>query len=286
LVRQRGEITDTYLQPGDLTRFIREAAEHAPIFALALQGYEPLLPESLAYTQSILATGLFLGLPTTLVTNGTKLAEAVDLLKTLSPNKIAVSLDAAAVAIHDRARGVPGAWAAAVDGIRRAIEVLTPRTRLVVASVLLPSKRHYLDDLPARLREMGIDEWIINPLLRVGSNEAGGPVGDHANLFRDLLILQEAADLAGVRLTVDDEFGHLGHEAACASQPSLRVLHVRTLPANVEIFRLTPSGQCSTGDDILRQVTRDTPRWQPGEMHAGDFLEMLGVQSDRCRQFV
>ena len=275
LVRQRREITDTRLQPHHLACFIREAAERAPIFALAIQGYEPLLPESLAYTQAVLATGRFLGLPTSLVTNGVKLVGALDLLKTLSPNKIAVSLDAASAATHDRIRGVAGAWAAAVDGIERAIEVLAPRTRLVVSSVLLPSKRHYLDAMPARLREIGIDRWIINPLLRVGRDQAGGPVGDRAQLFRDLLILQEAADRAGVRLTVDDEFGHLGHDALSVSQPSLRALHVRTLPPDVEIYRLAPSGQCSTGDAILKQVTAGTPRWQPGAMHAGDFLEMI-----------
>jgi hypothetical protein len=52
----------------------------------------------------------------------------------------------------------------------------------------------------------------------------------------------------------------------------------------VEIFRLTPSGQCSVGDDILKQVTPDTPRWVPGNMHAGDFLEMLGRQTQAARR--
>jgi len=275
LVRQRREITDTYLRPNDLSRFIREAAERAPIFALAIQGYEPLLPESLPYTQAILATGRFLGLPTSMVTNGVKLVDAIDLLKTLSPNKIAISLDADSADIHDRIRGVAGAWAATVGGIKRAVEFLAPRTRLAVESVLLPSKRHHLDAMPARLREIGIDRWIINPLLRVGRDQTGGPVSDRASLYRDLLILKEEADRAGVRLTVDDEFGNLGHDAASTSQPSLRALHVRTLPPNVEIFRLAPSGQCSTGNGILRRVTPDTPRWQPGAMHAGDFLENL-----------
>src|SRR5262244_1029087 len=95
LIRQRREITDTCLRPDDFARFIREAAERAPIFGLAIQGYEPLLPESLAYTQAILATGRFLDLPTGLVTNGTKLGAAADLLKTLAPTKVAISLDAA-----------------------------------------------------------------------------------------------------------------------------------------------------------------------------------------------
>src|SRR5215469_11263194 len=110
LIRQRREITDTRLRPEDFARFIREAAEQAPIFALAVQGYEPLLPETLPYTQAILATGRFLGLPTSLVTNGVKLTDSVNLLKTLSPNKIAISLDAAAAEIHDRIRGIAGAW--------------------------------------------------------------------------------------------------------------------------------------------------------------------------------
>ncbi|HMA72830.1 MAG TPA: radical SAM protein [Xanthobacteraceae bacterium] len=283
IVRQRREITETLLRPEEMARFIREAAERAPIFTLAIQGYEPLLAESLPYTQAILATGRFLGVPATVVTNGTKLVDAVDLLATLAPNKIAISLDAASADIHDRIRGVAGAWAASVEGIKRAIEVLAPRTKLVVQSVLLPSKRRYLDDMPARLREIGIDRWIINPLQRVGSDRAGagGPVADRTSLYRDLVILQRAADRAGVRLTVDDEFDHLGHDAVVVSQPSLRRLHVRTLPLNVDIFRLTPSGQCSVGHEILQQVTLDTPRWRPGATRAGDFLEILTNRIDQ-----
>jgi len=284
LVRQRREITNTHLRPNDLARFIREAAERAPIFALAIQGYEPLLPESLPYTQAILATGRFLGLPTSMVTNGVTLTDSIDLLKTLAPNKIAISLDAASAEIHDRIRGVAGTWDAAVAGIKRAVEALVPRTKLVVESVLLPGKRHHLDAMPALLRDIGIDRWLINPLLRVGRDQAGGPVADRASLFRDLLILHEAADRAGVRLTVEDEFGNLHHDAASAFQSSLRALHVRTLPPDVEIFRLAPSGQCSTGDEILQQVTPDTPRWQPGIIHAGDFLERLGKPMELRRQ--
>jgi len=281
LVRRRQEITDTLLRPEDYARFIREAAGRVPIFAIAIQGYEPLLPESLPYTRAILATGRFLGLPTSLVTNGTKLADASDLLTILAPNKVSISLDAASPETHDRIRGVVGAWAASVAGIKRATEVLAPRTRLVVSSVLMPSKRHYLDAMPVRLREIGIDRWIINPLQRIGTNQNGGPVADRASLYRDLLILQETADCAGVRLTVDDEFDHLGHDAVVVSQPSLRRLHVRTLPLNVDIFRLTPSGQCSVGHEILQQVTLDTPRWRPGATRAGDFLEILTNRIDQ-----
>jgi MoaA/NifB/PqqE/SkfB family radical SAM enzyme len=279
-VRQRREIAETNLEPEDLARFIREAAEREPVFALAIQGYEPLLTESLPYTQAILATGRFLGVPTSLVTNGVNLANALDLLKALSPDKIAISLDAASAHIHDRIRGVEGAWAASIEGIRQARGVLPSRTRLVVSSVLQPSRRDYLEAMPALLREMGIDRWIINPLLRVGRDEAGGPVADRADLFRDVLVLQKLADRAGVRMTVDDEFNRLDHDAASSAEPLLRAIDVRTLPPNVEIFRLTPNGQCSTGDSILREATSATPRWWPGVIHAGDFLGELGATSD------
>jgi MoaA/NifB/PqqE/SkfB family radical SAM enzyme len=274
LVRQRHEITETNLRPDDLVRFIREASQRAPIYALAIQGYEPLLPASLPYTQAILATGRLLGVPTTLVTNGVLLADALGLLQVLAPSKIAISLDAASADDHDRIRGVAGAWEAAVRGATRGASVLCPRTRLVVSSVLLPGRRHHLDAMPALLRKIGIERWIVNPLLRVGRNQSGGPVGDGVRLMRDVSRLQATAERAGIHLTVDDEFDCIGHLPADFGQQRLRV---RTLPSDMEIFRLTPSGQCSKGADILRQVTPETTRWQPGVEHAGAFLETLAA---------
>jgi hypothetical protein len=54
---------------------------------------------------------------------------------------------------------------------------------------------------------------------------------------------------------------------------------VRRLPPDVEIFRLAPGGQCSAGEQILQQVTSDTPQWRPEAQHAGDFLEELRSDS-------
>jgi MoaA/NifB/PqqE/SkfB family radical SAM enzyme len=138
------------------------------------KGMRPLSPESMPYTQAILASGRFRKLPTALVTNGVHLGGAIDQLKMLSPHKIAISLDAVAAEHHDRIRGVPGTWAAAVRNIERALAVLAPQTRIVVSFVLQPSKRHDLEAMPARLREIGFDRWIITPLLRVGADKTGG----------------------------------------------------------------------------------------------------------------
>jgi MoaA/NifB/PqqE/SkfB family radical SAM enzyme len=275
LIRQRREAVGDRLKPEDLVRFIREAAERAPIFALAIQGYEPLLPTSLPYTRAVLETGQSLGVPTTLVTNGVFLRETVDLLNTLAPAKIAISLDSDSAAIHDRLRGVEGAWTATVAGIKRAVEVLAPRTKLAVSSVLLPSKRHHLEGMPARLRETGIKEWIVNPLLRFGPEKYNGPVGDRRSLYQSLLGLKETANRADIRLKVDDEFDRLDHRSACAQRPELGSLDVRKLPSAIDLFRLGPTGRCSVGQEIMKPVTPDVPRWQPNAINAGAFLETL-----------
>jgi MoaA/NifB/PqqE/SkfB family radical SAM enzyme len=278
VVRQRREITEDHLQPIDLARFIHEAVRRIPIFALAIQGYEPLLPASRDYTQSILATGQLLGLPTTFVTNGVFLRNSVEWLATLRPDTIAVSLDAALPAAHDRIRGVTGAWASTVDGVRRAVEILSPSTTIAVASVLASSHKP-LEGVPSLLRNLGVAHWIITPLQKIGRDHPGGPVGDRGKLYKNLLILQQAADDAGIRLTIDDELDCLRHNLAVARRPELARLHVRTLPEGVDLIRLTPSGQCSMNRDILRQVTPAALRWRPGEMDASRFIESLGAAS-------
>jgi MoaA/NifB/PqqE/SkfB family radical SAM enzyme len=278
LVRQRREMSANYLSPDDLMLFIREAAEQAPIFAIAIQGHEPLLPESLPYTTAVLSTGRLMGIPTSLVTNGVLLNDAVDLLSTLMPTKMAVSLDADSPELHDRIRGVAGSWSAAIDGIRRAVKCLK-KTALVVSSVLKPRGHQSLVGMPELLRQLAVRSWIVNPMIRVGADSPGGPVGNRDELFRELLILRAAAERARIRLTIMDELDRLQHGIACVRQPELRSLHVRTLPPGVEIFRLAPNGQCSDGLNILKQMKPDVPRWQPSASHAGEFLEMVSGRS-------
>ena len=61
---------------------------------MAIQGYDPLLPEALPYA-SRFCDGRFLNLRATLVTNGT---DAVDLLKALALAKVSISLSHASEA--------------------------------------------------------------------------------------------------------------------------------------------------------------------------------------------
>lgn len=273
VIRQRQEILEDCLRPWHLARFIEEAANSATIFALSIQGYEPLLKDSMAHTQTVLAAGHRLGLPTAMVTNGVYLREATEWLASVAPMKIGVSLDAASSEAHDKIRGVPGAWHATIDGLRHALDRLAPQTAIAVASVLT-SNRALLDDMPKLLRDIGITDWIVTPLQRIAPY-AGGPAGKRAKLYKNLLHLQRAADAAGIRMTVDDELDSLRHKHAVAENPELGALHVRTLPRDVDLFRLVPSGHCSMNGDILRPLAASTPRWRPEEMDAGLFLERV-----------
>ena len=275
IIRQRGEADTAILSPSDFERFVHEAAEREPILAQSIQGREPLLPEAWPYTELVFGAGRRMNIPTSLVTNGIFLKRKAERLRSLCPNRIAVSLDAASPDAHDRLRRVEGAWAETVKNIEYAVKALSPKTNLAVASVLVPTQRHWLDGMPKLLGGLGVSRWIINPLLRIGRRKAGGLVGKRREIFADLLVLQKAAGDAGIRMTVSDEFDCLKYTAACLEMPTLNALEVRRLPPNAELFRLTPDGRCSIGAGFLQDMPVRGPRWHPANESAGDFLQRV-----------
>ena len=272
-VRQRREDqASSDLSPADYGRFVKEVAEHHPIAAVCIQGYEPLLDTSFAYTKSILATGRWLGLTTSLISNGTNLAKWVNALAILETDRLSVSLDAASAAEHDRQRGKTGAFEATVDGLKAAVSHLPTTTEIAVTSVLVPKRRHQLDAMPPLLADLGIKRWVVTALLKVGKEIIGGPVGERSQVFNDLKLLQDKATRYGIEFIADDEFGKL---KVCPDDQTAASLRIRRLARPGHIYRLVPNGQCSKGTDLLRELAEDAPRWQPGMAHAGDFIQSL-----------
>ena len=263
------------LAPLDYVRFIEQAASREEIGAICLQGYEPLLPESFDYTRAILAAGQRLGIPTSLVTNGTHLDRWVDELAELRPDKIAVSLDAADPATHDRSRGKIGAFEDAMRGLRLAADNPVLQPALVLASILMPQKHERLMGMPKLASDLSIDHWVVTILHEVGKDEIGGPVGNRRRTFQDLLALKREAQKFDLHFVVDDEFGTLSEEDIDRDVIDINALRIRRFVRPSGTFRLLPTGQCSMGLDILKEVKPDTPRWVPGEMDAWDFIESL-----------
>ncbi len=285
-IAQRRETENAALQPHEYAQFIRETAASHKLHALAIQGYEPLLPTSVPYTQAILTTGRLLGLPTAIVTNGTHLERATDWLCALAPKQIVVSLDAASPEVHDRLRGIRGSWGNSVAGIRHALRKLAPQTNLDVASILTPSGSGRLMGMPRLLRDLGVLHWIISPLLMVRRDDPGGIRGTSETLYRNIASLQDASDAAGVLLTVDDELDCLRHTQAVAKIPELGRFDVHRLPSGLHLIRLSPDGACSVNREILQQVGVSTARWRPAELHAGDFLTKLVASVEKRKTLV
>jgi MoaA/NifB/PqqE/SkfB family radical SAM enzyme len=252
--------------------FAQEAAKQNRVEAVSIQGYEPLLPDSFPYTRAILSTGQWLNIPTSLVPNGTHLAQWVDELAVLAPGRISVSLDAAEAGAHDRQRGRRGAFDLTVGGLRKAALGLSAATELVVTSILMPKRRAQLDAMPELLREIGVGRWVVTALQKVGKNRPGGPVGDRDKIIADLRILRDRAEAVGIDFKVDDEFDGL---ASGGSADDFERNRIRRLVNPDGVYRLVPGGRCSKGADILKPLTDKTPRWDPKTMDAASFLASL-----------
>ena len=271
-VKQRGEDqVDAMLQPSDYSRFIREVASQHPIGAVCIQGYEPLLEASFRYTRAILATGLMHSSSTSLVTNGTNLERLTDQLKVLRPTRIAVSLDASTAGPHDRQRRKVGAWAATVRGLQAAVDRLGDESELVVASVLLPKRRLQLEGMPSLLKKIGIRTWVVTALQKVGRASVGGPVATRARVAEDIKVLDVQAKHHGIDLALDDEFRSFGN----LDETSSTNLRVQRLVRPAGVYRMVPDGRCSRGHELLQELSDNTRKWHPGQVHAAAFLQSL-----------
>ena len=264
IVRARREAPagESALQVSDYVRFFDALRRREPTGLLSLQGYEPLLPESWSYSEALLARAAEFGIPSALVTNGTHLQERVGDLVRLGLAGVTISLDSADSALHDLSRGTPGAFARTMTGLR-AVAASELRDRTLVASVLQSRRAHYLDGIPELLASLGIQEWIVTPLLRIGREFTGGPVQHYAEIVRELIRLNRLAKSHGVVMLVDDEFEKLVFEDS--NVVPIEPPRFRRLPRLSRVVRLSPDGSCSVGEEILRRVGAAIPHWDPLE---------------------
>ena len=106
------------LSTAEACNVIAQIAELAPGAMLVLSGGEPLLRRDLDTLVQQAATR---GLAPVIGTNGTLLTERrAQALQAAGAAGVGVSLDSAMPSFHDRLRGVPGAWEAALCGVRAA----------------------------------------------------------------------------------------------------------------------------------------------------------------------
>lgn len=269
-IRARGEaLGESVLEPDDYIAFLKALASREHVALVALQGYEPLLPSAWGYSRRLLEAARVMGIRTTMVTNGTHLAERARELADLGIGSVTVSLDSAVPAVHDRIRGVAGAFERTVAGIREAVSSGLV-DRLVVASVLQVGKGALLDGLPALLRSLGVSEWAVTPLVRFGEAD-GGAVASPEVIQFDGRRLSRLASGQGIHMTLDDELD------AVAGAESFAGVEVRKVKRVDQIVRLSPTGVVSRGLSILRKADWGSDRWRPEEESASEALDRLGA---------
>lgn len=110
----RGELDDD-----EVAGLVRQLAEMKP-YNVCFSGGEPLLRKRLLLRCAERLQSA--GVRTSIVSNGCLVtAEAARRLRAAGVAEVEVSLDGASPATHERLRGVPGSWAAAVDAVRHLV---------------------------------------------------------------------------------------------------------------------------------------------------------------------
>jgi hypothetical protein len=273
VIKQRKEASSAQLSPDDYANFLVDVAEAARMAIASIQGYEPLLEESWPYTCAILDAAKRRSIRSSIVTNGTHLVRRAGQLVELEPTGITVSIDGGKAEDHDRMRGVTGAFDATVQGLTTLGSILGSMDRVTISSVLMPGRRALLAEVPALLSNLGIQHWVVNPLLRIGRNTVGGTVAPDERVIDDLNWLGDIADRHNIKVALDDELGVLSEHGL-----DYNSFMVRRFDRPDGLLRLTPTGACSVGPDILRQVDEHTPRWVPSTTRPRDFVRSLLAQ--------
>ena len=227
---------------------------------VAIQGYEPLLPESWETTQSIINATSEKNIPLSIVTNGYFLADHIQELKG-KVAEIYVSLDGTKN-YHNKLRGHEKAYDKAIEGIQSAI---SHDIKVCVASVLHPKKTHFFQDLPEELNRIGISHWVINPMVNNSAKSFGRLISSQY-LHTGLLELQERAQLFGIDMIVDDEFHQI--------EDIQSDIKIRRISNPNRAIRVSPNGRISKGSQI-NEASEHSYLWNPNSTSAAVMLNQV-----------
>jgi MoaA/NifB/PqqE/SkfB family radical SAM enzyme len=277
-IKHRKEVSETKLGVEDYVWFLEDVVNHNDMAIMAIQGYEPLLPESWDYTEALLKTGKALDIPTSFVTNAYHLADRAEEIVELNPTGFTISIDSCISEKHDKLRGYDGAFDAAIKGIRKMAD-LGFADKITVSSIMFPGKRNLLEGMPKLLNELGVKHWTAKPVDRIGSaTEVGRPVDSAFNILRDSQILAKISKDHDVTFIIDDELQTLSQDQRSNYFDHLLVRYFERPDG---LLRLTPNGACSVGKEILKEVSSNTPVWNPSEIAPHEFVRLIAPFTGR-----
>lgn len=154
---------DTYRFGVEDARAIAREVGPGTLRLVRFTGGEPLLH---VWLPALLEAFAGAGLITSVITNGSRLAERRHELVAAGLAQVVVSLDGGRAAAHDRFRQTPGLFDAALAGLR-ALRAEAPDVRLRVNTVAGPHNIGELHELFELLASLDVDDWSIIPLKAV-----------------------------------------------------------------------------------------------------------------------
>lgn len=272
-IRARGEgkPEEIAIRAGDYIRFLQAAARQWNVGVVSIQGHEPLLPESWEYTRAILEAANDLGLRTAMVTNGYFLASRAVELAALKLGSLSVSIDAPTADVHDAIRRCPGAFEAAVAGLKAAMKVGLG-DRVTVASVMQKGRAGVLQGMPRLLASLGLSRWVVTPIQSFG--RVGGTVETAGYIFPAAKQLYIEAIEEGISFGLDDELEAI----LCSSEDEVRAveaLRAGRVQRAEQIIRLSPNGAVSRGAQIRRRVSEASTFWVPASERPEELMRRV-----------
>ena len=144
----------------DLVRQLDEAG----VAAVALSGGEPTIhPHFLRVVEELARRGIYVSVATNgwMFANKERLKQAVD--KGL--RYVEVSVDSARPEVHDKFRGVPGAWERAVKALENAVEMGVSNA---MATTITRMNKDEIDDILDLAEKIGVERVIFFNFVPVG----------------------------------------------------------------------------------------------------------------------
>jgi len=227
--------------------------------AVKFTGGEPLLRDD---TPELMRWMHAHGFSITMETNGTLIDEKIiQVFKETKLRHVAISLDAPEAAIHDKLRGQPGAFEAAVRGIRLAV-----RAGLSVQIImsLYTDNEHLLEPMTQMAVELGVRSLKVNPVIPSG---------------RALAVEKQGRIVPVERL--------MNYYRFCTEilVPKYRMTIHFSIPTGLKTFKeiTTNSAEChihnicglmGNGDVSICGIGRTEPELVTGNIKTGDIREM------------
>ena len=248
---------------------------------VTFQGYEVTLPRSWPYVEAVFAVTAEHDLCRSFITNGMLLHKLTQRVVALDPTRISVSLDGATAQTNDRIRGLPGAFEATTESLRRFLQrapSLAPRMA-VVSCVYDEYNVASLSEMPKLLKSLGIKQWALGfELTRdEGIIRPAQPVARAGEWLRRLT---DAADREGVACYVNDEFNSFKNAARATAADDDESTQSQGLESTIRamglfdpsrLVRMDPLGYVRTGHEILTEWDASRARrWNPKRDNAVD----------------